>query len=370
MKYVKQALAAFCSLYLLTSSVAFAAPPIKVVLLSPDQYSNSFWGPLIDFASAVAEDLNINFSVKYSSPNTYATKVDTLAIINSESPPDYLLTGYYPGLTHKLLELCQQKGIKVFTFNTGVPNNERSLVGEPREKLPNWIGHSVPDDVSAGYDLADILVRAALSKGMTKEGRSLVVNGFNAGNGEVKADIDRSRGIQRRLRSKRQITLGKLYSTNWQATAAEKLTQQLYKDFPDTKIVWAVTDTLSLASQQASISFGKQPGRDVLFGGMDWSAAALQAIADGHMTASMGGHFMDAGWALILIHDYHYGYDFSDILGVEISTKLEPITVKNVHDYLPKLNNPDWSAIDFKRYSRKYNNTQRQYRFSAAQVLN
>jgi hypothetical protein len=88
------------------------------------------------------------------------------------------------------------------------------------------------------------------------------------------------------------------------------------------------------------------------------------------MSTSVGGHFLEGAWSLILVHDYHYGIDFVDDPGVRFMTSMHSITSDTVQDYSDKLGNPEWNRIDFKQFSKKHNPVLEKYDFSLSGLLN
>jgi hypothetical protein len=62
---------------------------------------------------------------------------------------------------------------------------------------------------------------------------------------------------------------------------------------------------------------------------------------------------MGGGLALLLLHDYHHGQDFGDMSPDYVFRyQLEPATLENV-DQVQRIMDPeDWSAVDFRQFSR------------------
>ncbi len=140
--------------------------------------------------------------------------------------------------------------------------------------------------------------------------------------------------------------------------------------YPETTIVWAASDFISLGAIDAIEQLGKSPGIDILTGGIDWTDRGLQSVYEKRMTVTVGGHFMEGAWALILLHDYHHGIDFSDSHGVWLKTKMEALTSDNVHPYLQQFGTHNWNQIDFKQFSKFHNPQLTHYRFGLSHILN
>ena len=78
--------------------------------------------------------------------------------------------------------------------------------------------------------------------------------------------------------------------------------------------------------------------------------------------------FLQGGWALILLHDYLQGFDF-----VEESLSFPSYNQPSIHPIAPKplktFQANNWSKIDFKQFSKRYNPELKQYNFSLATLI-
>ncbi len=90
------------------------------------------------------------------------------------------------------------------------------------------------------------------------------------------------------------------------------------------------------------MSMGLDPGKDILFGGCGWYAPAIKKVQDGTLATTVGGHFMEGGWVMVLIHDYHHGRDF---ISDPIETAMYSIDKSNVEK--SKVHNSNLKKYDF-----------------------
>jgi len=126
---------------------------------------------------------------------------------------------------------------------------------------------------------------------------------------------------------------------------------------------------MALGAIDAVIKRNKRPGENIFVGGLNWSTEALEKIVNGTMVTSIGGHFMQGAWAMVLIHDYHKGLDFED-LGFEFTAPMTVIDQTNVARYLEIFGDQNWDKIDFKKFSRWENKPQKIYQFQLTKILN
>lgn len=341
--------------------------PPKVTLINPNPpgHPNPFWSKVTDFMRAVAEDLDIEFKVVYSKGNTYSIKKDGLALVESLPQGNYLVTGYFSGSSSKYIQRANERGVNIFVINAGIADNERLIVGEPRGKLQHWIGHMAASDVQAGYELADVLINKAIS---LMEATTIHVVALSGGTNTV-VPLRRLTGLEARIEQQFNVRLDNVMATMWTRKEANITAIELLEKNPEADVVWTVGDSMSLGVVDAIKAAGKKSGVDILTGGIDWSDGGIASVASGEMTASVGGHVFEGGWALLLIHDYHYGIDFAEDPGISSTTKMRAITADNAQNYLDKLNKPDWNKIDFKQFSKKYNPALQKYDFSLEALL-
>ena len=87
---------------------------------------------------------------------------------------------------------------------------------------------------------------------------------------------------------------------------------QLYRLYPDARLVWAGNDLMAFGAMAAWEKRGGKPGMDAWFSGINTSTEALEAVKSGRLTSLAGGHFITGAWAMVMIYDYHHGRDFAD----------------------------------------------------------
>jgi ABC-type sugar transport system substrate-binding protein len=350
-------------------SPSFAASErLRVGFLCPAPADNPFWSQVTRVMRAAAEDLDIELIVRCSERGSLATKRIGNELLNTTPKLDYLLTGYWPLVTKSHLELAQKLRIKVFVFNAEIRDDERDTVGFPRQYFQNWIGHMIPDDKQSSDDLTRMLItRARETRSIPPDGevRVLALTGI----GSSAVGSNRAEGLRTRVAATPGVVLHEIGLENWLPGWARDETAKFLKNNPHTDVVWGVSQASTWGAVQGVEQSGGKPGRDVVVGGFDWNPDSLQAISEGKIAALMSGHFIEGAWALILIHDYHYGLDFVDSEGIRILTQFSPITLANYPRYKVLLNGKHWDETDFRKFSKKYNPQLKSYNFSIEQFL-
>ncbi|MBN1378865.1 MAG: ABC transporter substrate-binding protein [Gammaproteobacteria bacterium] len=350
-----------------TAAVAAESERLRVGFICEAGPDHPFWRAVVDVMQAAADDLNIDLVVQYDpTRSTITTKKLGERLINSEPKLDYLLTKYQLSVTAKHINQSQDRGIKVFVFNSDVPESEYETTGRyPRQKFDNWIGHMVPDDQQAGYDQAAALIERARAK---KTGDKIYVLGLDAPY-ESTVGTSRQAGLKSKIKEAPDVVLQDIVLINWEAVSAGQRILELLKQYPKTDILWSPDGTITWGAVQGLEQGGKKPGQDILVGGFDWTPESIKAIEDGRISASMFGHFVEGAWALILAHDYHYGFDFADSPGVRISTPLTVLSAENYEKYKRIISENKWAEIDFRQFSKKYNPQLKSYNFNINQFI-
>jgi ABC-type sugar transport system substrate-binding protein len=336
-------------LLLFTGPLADAGTRPSVVFLSPDD--SRFWQLVAGFMESVAEDLEVDLEVQYDrESHRFSYLRMAKDVLAREEKPDYLLFMCKEHVTESMLRLADGAGVKTFTFNTDVPDAARASIGMPRSVLSGWLGHLSPDNIAAGRSLVTLLGKQAEQLGLAS-GPSIPMVALS-GTLDSSATKDRNGGLLAAAVQQRSELMQLVYA-NWSGTLAREKTEVLLKRYPNTVSIWSASDGMALGAIEAARNAGRTPGKDLLVGGVDWEPEALESIRQGELLVSLGRHFMGGGLALLLLHDYHHGQDFGDMSPDYVFRyKLEPATRDNVERVQRIMDPENWSAIDFRRFSR------------------
>ncbi|WP_020405362.1 ABC transporter substrate-binding protein [Hahella ganghwensis] len=327
-----------------------------ITFISPSPMDNWFWGKTAQFAGQVAEDLGIRLEV-LAGNNERFTMLDLgQKALQREHPPRALIVGYFFTITEKLLDLSRQKKIPIFLVNTRVSARDQKWLGEPRsERYPNWLGHMYPDDVAAGYVVAqELLQRARQVWPNKKKYELLAVNGAL----DSMAARDREDGLNQFLSEhSEQLELKHLLHTNWLWDGVVERVPTMLERYPSLQLVWSASDLMAMATRSVA------KNAPLLYAGIDWSDAGLQAVREHQLEISLGGHFTEVGWITILLFDYFNGVDFAPLLGLTIKSPMSLASSDNVDRVMQKVSPDYWTTVDFSRYSRSLHPEQDRYHF-------
>ncbi|SHO49666.1 ABC transporter substrate-binding protein [Desulfopila aestuarii] len=340
--------------------------PIRAVLLNPGG-SHWFWKMTIDFMQAAAADLNIELEVVTSDYNHLLTIEQAKEIVARANPPDYIITGNEKSNAGEIIRIADEAGVKIFLFSNGfVDPKDKQEYGNPREKFPFWIGELIPNNYSAGYTMGKMLIDEALHKNLRAvDGKINIV--AIAGAYLTHASEERLRGLNDAMAEYPDtVQLLQVFHGDWTYDKAVQLSQGVFRRYPKVQILWGANDTTALGAMDVAASLGMRPGQNILFGGCGWYEPALQKVEEGKLTTSVGGHFMEGGWVMVMLNDYHHGIDFIDD---PWKTSMFSIDATNVGKYLQIFGKQDWRQIDFRKFSKAYTPALKRYDFSLEAVI-
>jgi ABC-type sugar transport system substrate-binding protein len=338
----------------------------SVLFINPGRTGEVFWDMVSSFMVAAAQNLDLNLQVVTAERDHLKMIELANEAAQSDNPPEYMILVNEKLAAGRMLEELPQS-IKLILLNNTLSREQLGQFGKPRVRVPNWIGHIFPDHEKAGYDIAQsiILAENGVADGAVESPGLLAIGGNRA----TTASVLRVNGMERALRDYPKVILYQTIHSQWRRDKAESQMYGLVRRWPGTRLIWAANDPMALGAMDAAIARGRKPGKDIFIGGLNWSAEALERVQDGKMVASIGGHFMQGGWAMVLIHDYHMGRDFAD-LGVEFTAPMTVIDQSNVAQYLDVFRNQDWNRIDFKQFTRERPVNSDRYHFDLKTILN
>lgn len=352
-------------LLLLTASVtSFAETRPVVVFESPGAKDDVFFGPMNDFMQAAANDLGIELISYFGDRNHVVIDENVQAIFSRNPLPDYVVAMNARGSGKAILDKAEAAGIKTIFINQSFLGEERAAMGYPGDRYKQWLFELLPDDTHAGYLLAKRLIEDAREKGLVDELGVINIIAIN-GHQRSSASILREEGLRRAIAETPDVKLLQVVHADWKQERAQELTVGLLKRYPQTSVIWSASDLMGKGAVDGARDSGKNPGKTVVVGGIDWTAPAIEMVDDGSFSATIGGHFMDGAWALVMLYDQMHGLAIPAVSQSHFSS----ITRKNVADFRLRFGAEDWDQIDFRAFSRFHNPEMKQYDFNLDAVL-
>lgn len=317
--------------------------PVVVLFIAANGTADAIWyDGIVENSQAAADALNLELEQIFA--GTVRPKV--LAALEQrlkQAPkPDYIVFGNQRGLGADMLKLTNDYEVNTFLYIAPLEDEDHARIGGPRASLPYWIGELIPDDEKAGYDLAQFLIEEArdAAKDPSRTIRMLGITGRRS----TTSSAQRHRGLLRAVSEHDDVDLLQTVPGRWRRDVAKQKYKLLLNRYGDVDIVWAANDPMALGVVEAA----QERSDDVKIGGVDWIPPALQALEDGTLVASMGGHNFDIAYVMALLRNHFDGHDFADIAGSpSLSSNLIPLTSENIAHYQEFSVRKQNSKIDF-----------------------
>ena len=360
-KQVNTKVAALGAALCLLAPDSFAGPlphceakntPLRVHYFVNDNTSEGeFWNQNIAFAKWVAASLDIELSIQNIEPDFQHRVMfhDVLfdAMEQNTLPPHYFIGPLFHKGSERLFTDLEELKTPYFSVNTTLLHRQKSEYGEPREKSPYWIGHIAPNDRESAYEMA----RLATERVLKRKKNPVVV--IIAGRPSDTVSIARINGFMQGL-MEYGIFPTQTFNTDWAQASGERSTFAAIKRFETIDMLFTASSLLSKGAVNALTN--KTRAKSIEHHSFDWNHTSTDLTSDNSLTSAFGGHFIETGLALVLLHDHYHGVDFNDHYGrVSFTTQMSELDVTNVERINQWLDNKSWETIDIKQYSRCYN---------------
>ncbi|MFT5781634.1 MAG: ABC-type sugar transport system substrate-binding protein [Pseudomonas sp.] len=336
-----------------------------VVFLNPGKSTEPYWLSYTQFMQAAADDLGINLQVLYAEREPRRMLKQARLVLHSPKPPDYLVFANEQYAGPEILRLAKDTQVKLFAVNSTLTPHQQILIGQSREKYPNWIGSLVPNDEEAGYIMASSLIVEGLRANPQVPLQMLAFSGSK----QTPAAQLRERGLQRALSEHPQVRLQQLVNSEWNRQRAYEQAQILLLRYPEVSLIWAANDEMAFGVMRAAQELGKTAGKGLLFSALNNSVEVLQARLDDRLSVLVGGHFTAGGWAMVLLHDYDAGLDFATRGGKDRQDPLFMRLDKPQAALLLKRLQGKGFRLNFRRFSAVHKPWMSNYNFSVQPLL-
>ncbi len=319
------------------------AKPISVTFINPGGNS-AFWGDVVATMEAAANDLDIELEVLHTDRDRIRMVEAAREIAQRATQPDYVVIVNELQQAPPMLRALEAADLPVFVLLNRLTAAQRSELSADGNALDGIVGSVVPDNEVAGFEMAQSLIARARALRLDRDGISMLAL---LGDAATPAALEREAGLMRAIAMHDDVDLVRAFPVMWNEDVAFERTSQALARLP-IDAIWAANDQISFGAQRAAAAHGQVPGETMVFAGLNWSNAALEAVRAGEMTMSHGGHFFAGAWAMVILRDLEEGRLEP---GRHIRFPMSAIDHSNVDLFLELLGSRQWNAIDFKRFS-------------------
>lgn len=344
-------------IFIFSASSYASQDNLHISFISPNPDSQDFWGITHNFARASAKDLNVDLDVIYSDTNRYAYLDNIRKACASSERPDYLVAVFIRAIAKETLNIVEKCQIPIFMVNTDVPEEDKASIGGIRENYKYYIGHMTPDEEFAGYLLGRQLIQSAKQRA---KNRVIEVVGIS-GRRDGPEAMARNAGLERAA-YEQGVTMLQIVFADWNGEKARIQAAELIKRYPNLSAIWAASDHMSIGVKSTIDRLRLE--KQVVTGGIDWTKDGINAVQNAQLDSSVGGHFTELGFAIVLLHDHFHGIDFITEYPSTIYTEMHLLSRDNIAQHYNFITQQDWEKIDFSRYSKVLNPALKQYNFS------
>ncbi len=341
---------------------------INVVFFSPDKKGNVYWDFVTSTMRHAAEDLAINLQVVYANKSNFHNEETFTSLMSTIGKPDYLLYIYQKNRGLKLLKFAEINNINSFILNTIVTLDDRKVVGTPKQKFTQWVGHIYPQLDKAGENIACTLFQQAEAKNLIAKDGSIHAIAVS-GSRDSSSAVEWSKGIEKSASLTPHRKIQQIVYSNWNAERAYNQVKGLLGRYPEVAVVLTIDESTSLAAIRAIEDSGKQANIDVLVGGVVISSNGIEAIKGEKLTANYGQSIWSGVYGLVYVFDHFHGlkllpeeYEYSYVEKV--------ILTKELKSFDMLMSDNAWKNINFKRFSRYLNPKIKNYDFSPEAMVN
>ena len=281
----------------------------KLTLFTPRKEKDPFWGLFVDHARKATSDLGGQIEVYYADGNREKMRRQIEQAASKAGDQEVLVFPNFKKGAGSFLKIIEKKKVPAFIVNSGFTKEENG--GRPRQHFRFWIGQLLPDEKQTGNMLARTLVEEGLRRFKKHRNGPLEMIAITGIISDY-ASIERTEGLKRYAMTEKKVFLRQIIPASWKADAAETGFELLKKRFPKLRLVWTASDVMAGGVIRAAEKMQLNPGKDLIVGGVDWADQGLQSVQQGKQYASAGGHFLEGGWATVLVYDYLQGKDFAE----------------------------------------------------------
>lgn len=322
--------------------------PPRIVFLNPGEEvehgTGRHWQLVSRFMASTAERLGMQLEVLYAERDHLLMLRQAEAIAARSDPPDYVvIVNEKMAAQHMLLALMRSPA-KILLIHNDLTDAQRAQIGSERGAIGNWIGTVTADAFRGSFRLMDYLFhligeRPARAIGIT-------------GDPLTPVSKERALGLADALLRRGQDRLEQLVFGDWSFADGLEKTRVLLARYPDTNIVWAANDSMTLGA----LSAVRERRAPVVVGGLGAPPEAVASVVQGDLSAIVAGDQFIGACAIVTLYDYHHGVDFALPNGPRM--KLDYLTVltrENASRYarivFGRNSTPDFSI--FSRYRRR-----------------
>ncbi|WP_099827838.1 ABC transporter substrate-binding protein [Oceaniglobus indicus] len=298
-----------------------------------------FWNSYVDFMKKGADELGVDLKV-LNADNKPDQMIKSLEDLVAQGVDGIIYTPYWATAVPGLI-MARNADIPVILTDSYAEFDPQDA------NYPNYLAFVGPSDRDAGRQMAEALFDS-LEPGEDGKKHIAVVNGT----GGTSVAIDRRAGLQDALDANPDVEVVGEVDGNFVRDTSQSVFESLWQGNPQVQGVWAANGGTATGVMAAITAAGQTPGEDIMVVGMDLNPENVDAVEKGELLFDIGGHWLQGGFALVLMYDHLNG---KEIPADQANVKLDllPLTQDRVEQFRAEFGGvPEY---DFKDRSRTHN---------------
>lgn len=333
---------------------AIARQP-EVVFINPGaEHAADLWGQMPRLMGEAAKQLAIRLEVLNANRDRLQMVELARQVATRPKLPDYVVLVNEKQRAPAIMELFRGTPTRLLLLHNDLTPEQRAVWGNERERLPNWIGTIVSDDVG---------ITRALMEGLYRKGTAQPAIVGIGGDDATPVSAQRESAMRNFVAQTGRGTVLQVVPGNWTREDARGKAQGLLQRYPSTTMIWTANDTMALGALDAVMA--TRPKNKIVVGGVGAFPEALKSIAEGGLTITAGGFDLAGAWSMVMIHDYEQAHDFAKDNGPRIVSGTILVANDAISAARIRALSEHPARIDFRRFSLAENPRLKTYDFSA-----
>ncbi|GAA5317068.1 MAG: ABC transporter substrate-binding protein [Candidatus Pelagadaptatus aseana] len=326
---------------------------------------HSFWQQNWAFSKAAADDLGVELTPYYLNSDQIQCQ-SALKAVQKDGSYKGIIFINMKSQNQSLIELIDQGQAPAVSHTIPL---DYAKTGAPGAEGSQWVAEILVDEEKSGYDLAKKLIDEAIANQLFDQDGKVQVFAI-IGSKTDSVGLIREKGFLRAVGEYDNVVLHQIfYARHWSSEESYKFTVTALKRYPETTVVLSGNDDIALGVIDAARQQGRQPGRDILTGGIDGTVELMKKVRQGEAVCTVGGLFLHGAWSLVVLYDYLNGVSLDDQGGSIVRVDNTVIDRSNVGNYLQAFEQANWEKIDFTVFSKYQTPDDKGYEFAMPRIV-
>lgn len=301
--------------------------------------NNEFWKNYLAFLEQTAEQLDIEL-ININANESGEALANGVNDLIARGVDGIIAIPFY-GTGPQILAAADFEGTPVMMVDA-LPEQE-----VPGGNFEQYVGFVGPDDKEAGYMMAEALADSIEPD--ANGTKSIVAIQGPPGTSVAENRFD---GLEQYLEEHPDVELLGSAVGNFSPVDSQNAMDDLLQRHPEVQGLWSVAGGPTTGALSSIKAAGLKPGTDIKISTTDLNPDVLEAVEKGEVLFDIGGHWLEGGFGLVMLHDSIQGIEFTEEERTQTMSLL-PVTQDTLDQF--RADFPDGlPKYDAKEHSRHY----------------